>query len=150
MKRHRALARGAVNAVRSAIQGGVVPGAGAAFLHGARSLDASVLRDALQAPLAQILANSGRSARPILAKLLACHDPRQGFDAITGRQVDLVKAGIVDPWPVVRAALATALSLCGTFLGCDAMIAETARPEPIIPPNIEQAERARRQLAGRR
>lgn len=152
MKHNQLRLRGAVNAVRSGIQGGAVPGAGAAWLHGVRALGndrgSCILRDALAAPLAQILANSGRPPRPILSAILTRRDAAQGFDAIDGRIVDARKAGILDPLGVVRSGLSTALSLAGVFLGCDAIVTAAQRaPDVVIPPGIEQAETARRRMA---
>lgn len=144
MRRQRGLLRGAVNAIRSAVRGGAVGGAGAAWIEGARK--ASFLREALAAPAARILSNSGIAARPALERLFAGPSGR-GFDAMRGRIVDAVDAGLLDPWPVVREALRSAVSMAGIFLGCEALVTERSGSKDVfIPPNIEEAERARRAL----
>jgi chaperonin GroEL len=129
MQHQRMLLKGAVNAIRSAIQGGAVPGAGASWIAAARKT--TFLRDALTAPVAQVLANSGAAVRPTIEKLL-----KRG-----------IETDVLDPWPVVRGALATAVSLSGTFLGCEAIVTEQSGSKDVfIPPNIEEAERARRAM----
>ncbi len=146
MKRNASLARGAVNAVRAAIQGGTVPGAGSVYLHGRAALasredpGSCIVFNALDAPLAQILRNSGREPRPVVDRI-----GTRGFDVLNG----VPTTEVLDPWPVVRAALNTALSLAGIFLGCEAIVTERgAKLKPLISPNMEEAERAR-QIMGR-
>jgi chaperonin GroEL len=106
----------AVHATRAAVQGGIVPGGGTAFLHIIRLLEKSslvpvdsdelagwnLLKTTLEAPLRQIVINAGLVPDVVLAKIAS--KPTHGFDARTGQYCDLLKNGIIDPLPVVMSA----------------------------------------------
>ncbi|MFO1189182.1 MAG: TCP-1/cpn60 chaperonin family protein, partial [Alphaproteobacteria bacterium] len=129
----------ALNATRAAVEEGVVPGGGTALLYAARALEGlktendeqrvgiDIVRRALQAPIRQIVQNAGHEGSIIVGKLLEGKSPTQGFDAQTGQYVDMIKAGIIDPAKVVRAALQDAASVAGLLITTEAMVAE--RPE---------------------
>ena len=130
----------ALNATRAAVEEGVVPGGGAALLYATRALKSlqpenddqrvgiEIVRRAIQAPAKQIAENAGADGAVVAGKLLESKDTNFGFDAQTGKYVDMVKAGIIDPAKVVRIALQDAASVAGLLITTEAMVAE--RPEP--------------------
>jgi chaperonin GroEL len=130
----------AMNATRAAVEEGVVPGGGSALLYATRALKnlqpenddqrvgVEIVRRAIQAPAKQIAENAGADGAVVAGKLLESKDTNFGFDAQTGKYVDMVKAGIIDPAKVVRIALQDAASVAGLLITTEAMVAE--RPEP--------------------
>jgi len=88
----------------------------------------NIVRKAIQAPIRQILENSGVEASPVVHRLLQGKSSTAGFDAQKEEFVDMIDAGIIDPTKVVRTALQDAASVAGLLLTTEAMIAE--RPEP--------------------
>ena len=130
----------ALNATRAAVEEGIVPGGGVALLYASKSLaqlsvdgddqkaGVSIVRKAIQAPIRQILENSGVEASPVVHRLLEGKSATAGFDAQAEEYVDMIEAGIVDPTKVVRTALQDAASVAGLLITTEAMIAE--RPEP--------------------
>ncbi|MES2496559.1 MAG: chaperonin GroEL [Pseudomonadota bacterium] len=124
----------ALHATRAAVEEGIVPGGGTAFLYGGKALDAlrganddqdrgiDIVRKALHAPLRQIAENAGHDGAVVAARLIKDNDERQGFNAQTGQYEDLVNAGIIDPTMVVRAALQDAASVAGLLLMTEAAV----------------------------
>ena len=90
---------------------------------------------AIEAPLRQIVENSGVEGSIVVGKLLEAKDPNYGFDAQTEQYVNMIDAGIIDPAKVVRAALQDAASVAGLLVTTEAMIAERPRKEsaPAMP-----------------
>jgi chaperonin GroEL len=133
----------ALNATKAAVEEGILPGGGVALLYATRSLKdlagdnedqnagIAVVRKSLQAPLRQIVANSGLEASLIIGKLLEQKSDAFGFDAQTETFVDLIKQGILDPTKVVRTALQNAASVAALLITTEAMIAN--RPERAAP-----------------
>ena len=129
----------ALNATRAAVEEGVVAGGGVALLYATHVLKdlkhvnddqrrgADIIRHALQAPIRQIAENAGYDGSVIVGKLLEGSDSNYGFDAQSGQYCDTIKAGIIDPTKVVRAALQHAASVAGLLITTEAMIAE--KPE---------------------
>ena len=136
----------ALHATRAAVEEGIVPGGGTALLYASRVLDqvkvenddqrvgVEIVRRALQAPIRQIAENAGTDGAVVAGKVLESQDPNFGYDAQTNTYTDMVKAGIIDPTKVVRAALQDAASVAGLLITTEAMIAE--KPEkksPMMP-----------------
>ncbi len=126
----------AISATRAAVAEGVVPGAGLALLRCIPALEREeasapgdertgfeVVKHALSVPTRQIAINSGADAAVVVDAMRAAPG-NQGFDAATGRYVDLVDAGIIDPTKVVRLALENAASVAGPLLLTDATMTE--------------------------
>jgi chaperonin GroEL len=126
----------ALNATRAAVQEGIVPGGGVALLRAKAALSsvtsdnadvragiAIVLR-ALEAPIRQIVENSGVEGSTVVGKLLESKDPNTGFDAQAERYVDMIAAGIIDPAKVVRTALQDAGSVAALLITTEAMVAD--------------------------
>jgi len=112
----------AVCAVRAAMQDGIVPGAGVTLynisssLSGVKGIAAQVLREALRAPMDQIMANAG------VAYDYSMTDDGFGFDVKTGAYGDLIEMGIIDPARVTKTALQNAVSVAVTILSTQAII----------------------------
>jgi chaperonin GroEL len=131
----------AIHATRAAIAEGVVPGAGLALLRCIREVEAEaekcagdersgvqVLRRALETPARQIAENSGADGGVVVDKMLG-GSGNFGFDASTGKYVDLVAAGIIDPTKVVRLALENAVSAASVLLLTEVTMTEVPEPK---------------------
>ena len=130
----------ALHATRAAVEEGIVAGGGTALLYATKALakleganddqnvGINIIRKALQAPVRQIAENAGFDGAVVAGKLLEQKDTDFGFDAQDGVYTNLVKAGIIDPTKVVRAALQDAASVAGLLITTEAMIAD--KPEP--------------------
>ncbi|MHA1570339.1 MAG: chaperonin GroEL [Alphaproteobacteria bacterium] len=130
----------AMHATRAAVEEGIVPGGGVALLYATRALKKiepgnddqrvgiDIIRRALQAPIRQIVQNSGEDGAVVVGKLLEQKDMSRGYDAQNGKYTDMVKAGIIDPTKVVLTALQDAASVAGLLITTEAMVAE--KPEP--------------------
>jgi chaperonin GroEL len=132
----------AIHAMRAAMAEGVVPGAGLALLRAIPPVEAEasrvegdehagmlILRRALEAPTRQIAENSGADGGVAVDKMRS-GSGSFGFDAATGRYVDLVEAGIIDPTKVVRLAIENAVSVAGVLLLTEATLTEVREPKP--------------------
>lgn len=132
----------AINAVRAAIEEGIIPGGGTTLCQIATKLktpvgvDADWLRGynivikALSAPVKQIAQNAGLSGE-VVADKVASAKSGKGFNALTGKIVDMITEGVIDPAKVTRCALENAASVASLVLTSGASI--TAIPEPKTP-----------------
>lgn len=110
----------AVYATKAALKEGVVPGGGVALLNAAGSINTNnigekILIKAILSPFCTILDNAG----------LERYNPKKpglGIDVITGKEVDMIKAGIVDPVLVTKSALRNAVSVVTTIISADCVI----------------------------
>ena len=139
MKEKKARVEDALHATRAAVEEGIVPGGGVAYLR-ARSnakLDADnhdqgagmkIVMRALEEPLRWIAANGGIEASVVVNKVLEGKG-NFGYNAQTDEYGDLVQMGVVDPTKVARAALQNAASVAGLILTTDAMVAEAPKEE---------------------
>jgi chaperonin GroEL len=128
----------AMHATRAAVEEGVVPGGGAALLYASRVLEGKrganhdqqvgieIVRRALQEPVRQIAQNAGFDGAVVAGHLLEQKDANVGFDAQKGDYTNMIKAGIIDPTKVVRAALQGAVSVAGLLITTEAMVVEAA------------------------
>jgi chaperonin GroEL len=139
LKERRVRVEDALSATRSAVEEGIVPGGGVALLRAqpaVRALDLSgdesvgrdIVARALEEPAFQIAANAGEEGRVVVERIRAL-EGAFGFDAVSGRFVDLEEAGIVDPTRVVRCALQHAASIGGLVLTTDAIVVDEDEPE---------------------
>ena len=92
----------------------------------------NIVRKALEAPVRQIVENSGVEGSIVVGKLRESKATTFGFDAQKEEYVDLVERGIIDPTKVVRTALQDAASVAGLLITTEAMIAD--KPEPKAAP----------------
>lgn len=126
----------ALNATRSAVDEGILPGGGVALVRAQSALTqvktdnddelagVNVIRKAVEAPLRFIAHNAGYEGSVILAKIRKIEDKNVGFNAATGQYEDMIKAGIIDPKKVVRTALQNAASIAGLLLTTEATVVE--------------------------
>jgi chaperonin GroEL len=140
-KKHRI--EDALSATRAAVEEGVVPGGGVTLLQITPALDQvqetgdvatgmSIVRKALSEPLRQIANNAGVEGSVIVEKVMAL--PKgQGYNALTGEYVDMIKAGIVDPAKVTRSALQNAASIAAMLLTTESLITEIPEKEKPMP-----------------
>jgi len=131
----------AMHATRAAVEEGIVPGGGVALARASLVLaklkadnddqrfGIEIVRKATMMPLRQIAENAGEDGAVISGKVLDRDDYNWGFDAQTGEFKDLVKAGIIDPTKVVRAALQHAASIGSLLITTEAMVAEHVEPK---------------------
>jgi chaperonin GroEL len=143
MKEKKARVEDALNATRAAVEEGIVPGGGVAYL---RSIDAvaklkldgdqqigiNIVKRALEEPARQISENAGREGSVIVERLKS-EKGSFGFDASKEEFTDMIKAGIIDPTKVVRFALQNAASVASLLITTEAMIAEKPKKEPPMP-----------------
>jgi chaperonin GroEL len=131
----------AISATKAAVAEGILPGGGLSLLRAAAALEKEaakaegdertgllILARALEAPMRQIAENSGVEGAVVVSRIKA-EAGTVGFDASTGRYVELVEAGIIDPTKVVRVALENAVSAAGVLLLTEATLVEEPRPE---------------------
>jgi chaperonin GroEL len=134
MKEKKARVEDALHATRAAVEEGIVPGGGVALIRALASLDSlkfsddrqygvNILRRAIEEPLRQIAANSGVDGSIVVEKVRTGKGSF-GFNAATEEYEDLVKAGVIDPTKVVRAALQNAASVASLMLTTEALVAE--------------------------
>ena len=132
MKEKKARVEDALHATRAAVEEGILPGGGVAFiraigklkslkLKGDEAIGVDIVRRALSAPLSQIVENAGDNA-PIVVENVTNAEGNQGYDAGKAKYCDMVKQGIVDPTKVVRTAIQNASSIATLLLTTDAMI----------------------------
>ena len=126
----------ALHATRAAVEEGIVPGGGTALLYATAALEGlkgenddqtrgiDIVRKALQSPVRQIAENAGFDGAVVSGKLLDQDNKNFGFNASTDVYEDLVKAGVIDPTKVVRAALQDASSVAGLLITTEAAVAE--------------------------
>jgi chaperonin GroEL len=130
----------AINAVKAAIEEGIVPGGGAALLHCVKDLNAlrkepmmteelvgvDIVLNAIKAPFKQVLANSGEEHHSYMEKIISSKNKTCGFDALRGVFVsNMVEEGIIDPVKVVRSAIQNAASASGTLLTTEVTVCES-------------------------
>ena len=132
----------ALHATRAAVEEGVVPGGGVAFVRAISSLNSlkgdnsdqnvgiNICKRALEEPLRQIVTNGGGEASVILNEVLKGKG-NFGFNAATEEYGDMLKMGILDPTKVVRAALQHAASISGLMITTEAMV--TDKPQDSAP-----------------
>ena len=139
MKERKDLLEDALHATRAATEEGVVPGGGVVFLRaipelektrakvkGDEKLGFDIVGHALKSPTTQIVDNSGDKGDVIVAQLLEKLQKEEniGYDANTGRFVDMFEAGIIDPAKVTRTALQNAASVAGLMLTTNVLVTE--------------------------
>ena len=134
MKEKKARVEDALHATRAAVEEGIVPGGGVALIRALSALEGlkfsddrqygvNIIRRSIEEPLRQIAANAGVDGSIVVEKVKNGKGAF-GFNAATEEYEDLVKAGVIDPTKVVRAALQNAASVASLMLTTEALIAE--------------------------
>ncbi|MFQ5701864.1 MAG: TCP-1/cpn60 chaperonin family protein, partial [Acidobacteriota bacterium] len=149
MKEKKARVEDAMHATKAAVEEGIVPGGGIAYVRAIPALDKlknsnpdvemgiNIVRRALEEPLRQITHNAGLEGSVIVNEAKQ-HKKTEGFDAYSEKWVDMFEAGIIDPTKVERCALQNASSIAALMLTTEAMIHEVPEEEkdksPAMPP----------------
>jgi len=138
MKEKKARVEDALHATRAAVEEGIIPGGGVAFLRvipsfdnlklaGDEAVGANIIRKALEAPIRNISENAGVEGSIVINKIRE-KEGSYGYNADTDEYVDLYQAGVIDPTKVARSALENAASISSLLLTTEAMV--TDKPEP--------------------
>ncbi len=140
MKEKKARVEDALHATRAAVEEGIVPGGGVAYIRARANLKGlkgsnpdqeagiKIVLRAVEEPLRQIVANSGEEGSVVLNRIVEGKG-NFGFNAQTGEYGDLVEMGVLDPTKVARYALQNAASIASLMLTTDAMVAELPKEE---------------------
>jgi chaperonin GroEL len=140
MKEKKARVEDALHATRAAVEEGVVPGGGVAFLRALKAIEKlaganddqttgiKILARSIEEPMRQIVANAGEDAAVVLNRVKEGKGTF-GYNAATGEYGDMVEMGILDPTKVTRLALQNAASVAGLLLTTEVMIAESPKEE---------------------
>jgi chaperonin GroEL len=136
MKEKKARVEDALHATKAAVEEGIVPGGGTAYLRCMKGLDSikdlpleqkvgvDIVRRALEEPIRQIAANAGAEGSVVVGRVREDKNPNGGYNAATDEYVDMIKLGIIDPTKVSRCALQNAASVAGLMLTTEVMITE--------------------------
>jgi chaperonin GroEL len=135
MKEKKARVEDALHATKAAVEEGIVPGGGVAFLRCVPALDklkldhdqqvgVTIVRRAMEEPIRQIVENAGVEGSVVVDKVRKSDKSSYGFDAASETYVDLIEAGIIDPTKVSRSALQNAASVASLMLTTEVMITE--------------------------
>ncbi|MCS3861829.1 chaperonin GroEL [Salinibacter ruber] len=140
MKAQKALVEDALSATRAAVDEGVLPGGGVAYLRALESIEevevknedqeigVSIVREALEAPLRQIAENTGHEGSIVVQKVKD-GEGDFGFNARTEEYGDLLDQGVLDPTKVTRFALENAASVGGMLLTTESVVADLESEE---------------------
>ncbi len=131
----------ALSATRAAIEEGIVPGGGVAYIRAIETLKTlkannddeqtgiEIIKRAIEEPLRQIVANAGKEGAVVVQKVLEGKDDF-GYNAQTDTYENFLAAGVVDPAKVCRVALENAASIAGMFLTTECVITEKKEDNP--------------------
>jgi chaperonin GroEL len=144
MKEKKARVEDALNATRAAVEEGIVPGGGVAYLRalsaleklkleGDKKIGVDIVKRALEEPIRQIANNAGQEGSVVTEKVKN-EKGSYGFDAAGDEYSDMIKAGIIDPTKVVRLALQNASSVASLMITTEALVAEKPEKKPPYPP----------------
>jgi chaperonin GroEL len=144
MKEKKARVEDALNATRAAVEEGIVPGGGVAYLRcvpaldklkleGDKKIGVDLVKRALEEPIRQIANNAGQEGSVVTEKVRN-EKGAFGFDAAQDEYTDMIKAGIIDPTKVVRLALQNAASVASLMITTEALVAEKPEKKPAYPP----------------
>ncbi len=137
----------ALNATRAAVEEGIVPGGGTAYVVASRAADkiaaelsgdertgAQIVARALEAPIRQIAANAGLEGAVILNNVKSSKKANYGFDAAQEKYGDMIAMGIVDPTKVCRSALENAASVASMVLTTESLVTDLPEKNPAPAP----------------
>jgi chaperonin GroEL len=150
LKEKKARVEDAMHATKAAVEEGIVPGGGIALLRSQKGLEklklegdqkigVNIIRRAIEEPLRQIANNAGFEGSIVVEKVREM-DSDSGFNALTEKYENLIKAGVLDPTKVVRSALQNASSIAGLLLTTEGLISEIPEEKdnkfPQTPPDM--------------
>jgi len=143
MKEKKARVEDALNSTRAAVEEGIIPGGGVAYIRAIKAIEKlkgenedqttgiAIVKRALEEPLRQIVENAGIEGSVVVQRIKEGKDDF-GYNAQDDRYESLYKAGVIDPTKVARVALENAASIAGMFLTTECVVAE--KPEKETPP----------------
>ncbi|MFZ6016729.1 MAG: chaperonin GroEL [Nitrospirota bacterium] len=147
MKEKKARVEDALHATRAAVEEGIVPGGGVAFLRclpilknlkleADQQIGVEIVKRALEEPIRQLVNNAGLEGSVVVEKVKHSKEINYGFDVDKEEYVDMMKAGIIDPTKVTRYALQNAASVAALMLTTSVMVTEIPEEEktPKMPP----------------
>jgi len=135
MKEKKARVEDALHATRAAVEEGIVPGGGVALIRASKSLSklslsgdeatgAGIIERAITAPLRQLCRNAGIEGSVIIDKVQSSRSTNKGYNVATGKFVDMVEEGVIDPTKVTRSALQHASSIAGLMLTTECLVTD--------------------------
>ncbi len=146
MKEKKLRIEDALNATRAAVEEGILPGGGTAYLNviadvkalvdtveGDEKTGVKIVVKALEEPVRQIAANAGLDGAVVVNEILNSGKSGYGFDAYNEEYVDMMEKGIVDPTKVTRSALQNAASIASVVLTTEAVVADQKEETPAAP-----------------
>ncbi len=145
MKEKKARVEDALSATRAAVEEGIIPGGGVAYIRAIKAIEKlkgenedqttgiAIVKRALEEPLRQIVENAGIEGSVVVQRIKEGKDDF-GYNAQENRYESLYKAGVIDPTKVARVALENAASIAGMFLSTECVVAE--KPEKEGPPQM--------------
>ncbi len=145
MKEKKDRVEDALNATRAAVEEGIIPGGGVAYIRAAKALaklkgenedettGINIVARAIEEPIRTIAANAGKEGSVIVQKV---KDGKGdfGYNARADKFENLLSAGVIDPTKVVRVALQNAASVAGMFLTTECALADIKEEQPAMPP----------------
>ena len=153
-KKHRV--EDALSAARAAVEEGIVPGGEISLINAASKLDKmmknedsndeeirvgiNIVKKALEAPIRRLAANAGQDGSVIIDTVrrtaIEKKNKNIGYNVLTGKYVDMIEAGVIDPVKVVRGALENAASIAAMILTTDVLITDMPEKDkaPAMPP----------------
>jgi chaperonin GroEL len=150
MKQTKARMEDALHATRAAVEEGILPGGGVAYLRAIPAVEAlksktkgdekigvEIIARALEAPIRQIASNSGLDGAVVADEVKQVDKANYGYDARAGEYCDLVKQGVIDPAKVVRSALQNAASIAGLMLTTEVLVTRTDEVGGSAKPKVE-------------
>ncbi len=145
MKEKKDRVEDALNATRAAVEEGIIPGGGVAFIRAIDCLKAvkadnedeqtgiNIIAKAIEAPMRMIVANAGVEGSVVVQKVRE-GEGDFGYNARADRYENLLAAGVIDPTKVTRVALENAASVAGMFLTTECVLADKKEETPAMPP----------------
>jgi len=144
MKEKKARVEDALNATRAAVEEGIVPGGGVAYIRtiavlnkvkltGDQQIGLNIVKKAIEEPLRMIATNAGFEGSIVVEKVKG-QKGDAGFNALVDKYENMMKAGIIDPTKVTRFALQNAASVASLMLTTQCMVAEKPKEEVPMPP----------------
>jgi len=137
----------ALSATRAAVEEGIVPGGGVAYIRSIAALEGltgenddettgvEIVKRAIQEPLRQIVLNAGKEGAVVVQKVSEGKDDF-GYNARTDEYENLLAAGVIDPAKVTRIALENAASIAGMFLTTECVLVDIKEETPAMPPQM--------------
>jgi chaperonin GroEL len=143
MKEKKARIEDALHATKAAVEEGIVPGGGVVLLRAIKALDklklkgdqgigVDIVRKALTEPIKNIAQNAGFEGALVAEEVMKA-EKHTGFNALTGKYVDMFEAGVIDPMKVTRIALQNAASVSSLLLTTEGLITEIKEKKEPMP-----------------